>query len=198
MRSFFTKQSDDDALPARTAPAAARPNLSRAMVHAFLRQVLPSLDAESEPWREQLALTPRGADFDLRDADDGMSVLDKLAMGGDALGEAIARGDPPREVGQGVLPHLEVPIETLARYRHAAKTDARQQMLLREHGAVLSRLEDDVVVIGRTMSELSRVAAHGAATLDPDATRRILDRMREIGRASCRESASTSARAAWP
>jgi hypothetical protein len=118
--------------------------------------------------------------------DDGSTVLDKLAMTGDALGEAIARNDPPGEVGQGVLPHLAASIGALAERREAAKTDARQNVFLKRYAPVLNRLEDDVHSIGRSMGDLSGIVARGAASLDPDATSRVLSRMRQLGDAAMR------------
>jgi len=178
---------DEGALPvAEDVAAVRRPDLAINMVHGFLRHILRSLETDAEPWRGQLASTPRGADFDLRDADDGTTVLDKLAMTGDALGEAIARGDAPADVGQGVLPHLAAPLAALAERREAAKTDAKQQLFLKRYAAVLQRLDDDVSGIGRGMGDLSTVAARGAASLDPDDSRRLLDRMRHIGDATMR------------
>jgi hypothetical protein len=156
------------------------------MVHGFLRHILQSVQVDHETWQRQLALTPRGADFDLRNTDDGSTVLDKLAMTGDALGEAIARNDPPGEVGQGVLPHLAAPVGALAERREAVKTDAKQNVFLKRYAPVLNRLEDDVHSIGRSMGDLSVIAARGAASLDPDATRRVLSRMRQLGDAAMR------------
>ena len=186
MKLFPTNKIDEGALPVAEEPAVRRPDLTLNMVHGFLRHMLQSLDSDAEPWQGQLALTLRGADFDLRDTDDGMTVLDKLAMTGDALGEAIARGDSPADVGQGVLPHLAAPLDALAERREAAKTDAKQNLLLKRYAPVLHRLEDDVSSVGRSMGDLSSVAARGAASLDPDASRRILDRMRHVGDATMR------------
>ena len=186
MKLFPTNKIDEGALPVAEEPAVRRPDLTLNMVHGFLRHMLQSLDSDAEPWQGQLALTPRGADFDLRDTDDGTTVLDKLAMTGDALGEAIARGDSPADVGQGVLPHLAAPLDALAERREAAKTDAKQNLLLKRYAPVLHRLEDDISSVGRSMGDLSSVAARGAASLDPDASRRILDRMRHVGDATMR------------
>ena len=187
MKNVPTDKIDEGALPAAEDPAAIRrPDLALNMVHGFLRHILQALETDAEPWRKQLAFTPRGADFDLRDANDGASVLDTLAMTGDALGEALARGDAPADVGQGVLPHLAEPVGALAERREAAKTDAKQHMFLKQHASRLQRLEDDVSGVGRSLNDLSGVAARGAASLDPDATRRLLDRMRYLGDATMR------------
>lgn len=187
MKITPTDKIDEGALPmAEDAAAVKRPDLALNMVHGFLRHILQSLEADGGPWQRQLACTPRGADFDLRDTGDGTSVLDRLAMGGDALGEALARGDAPADVGQGALPHLAAPLATLAAHRETARTDARQQAFLKRYAPVLDRLEDDVHRIRRGMSDLSVVAARGAASLDPDATRRILGRMRNLGDAAMR------------
>jgi len=187
MKNVPTEKIDEGALPAAENGAAVRPpDLAANMVHGFLRHILRSVENDAEPWQKQLALTPRGADFDLRDAGDGTTVLDKLAMTGDALGEAIARGDAPAEVGQGVLPHLAAPLAALSERREAAKTDGKQQLFLKRYAPILHRLDDDVSSIGRGMSDLSSVAARGAANLDPDASRRLLDRMRHIGDATMR------------
>jgi len=187
MKNVPTDKIDEGALPAaEDAAAIRRPDLALNMVHGFLRHILQSLETDAEPWRKQLACTPRGADFDLRGATDGASVLDTLAMTGDALGEALARGDAAADVGQGVLPHLSEPVGALAERREAAKTDAKQHMFLKQYASRLQRLEDDVSGVGRSMSDLSGVAARGAASLDPDATRRLLDRMRYLGDATMR------------
>jgi hypothetical protein len=182
-----TDKIDEGAVPAgEETPVVGRPDLALNMVHAFLRHILQSVEADAESWRRQLACTPRGADFDLRDKGDGSTVLDALAMTGDALGEAIARGDAPAEVGLGVLPHLAAPFGALAERREAARSDAKQVAFLKRYAAVLNRLEDDVYSIGRSMADLSGVAARGAASLDPDGTRRILGRMRHLGDAAMR------------
>jgi hypothetical protein len=185
MKLFSTNKLDEGALPVtEDAAAVRRPDLALGMVHGFLRHILQSVEADAAPWQRQLALTPRGADFDLRD--DGSTVLDKLAMTSDALGEAIARNDPPGEVGQGVLPHLATPISALVERREAVKTDAKQNVFLKRYAPVLNRLEDDVHSIGRSMGDLSGIVARGAASLDPDATRRVLSRMRQLGDAAMR------------
>ena len=182
MKILATDKIDEGAVPvAEEVAAVRRPDLNVGMVHGFLRHIRQTVETDAAPWRKQLALTLRGADFDLRDEGDGTSVLDKLAMTGDALGEAIARGDAPADVGQGVLPHLAAPVGTLAERREFAKTDAKQQLFLKRYAPVLQRLDDDVSAIGRGMGDLSAVAARGAASLDPDASRRLLDRMRSIG-----------------
>jgi hypothetical protein len=187
MKNVPTDKIDEGALPAAEPGAAVRPpDLTMAMVHGFLRHILQTVESDAQPWRKQLALTPRGADFDLRDEGDGTTVLDKLQMTGDALGEAIARGDAPTDVGQGILPHLAAPVGALAERREAAKCDGKQQAFLKPYAAVLHRLDDDVSCVGRGMAELSAVAARGAASLDPDAPRRLLDRMRSIGDATMR------------
>lgn len=188
MKVVSTDKIDEGAVPvAEEAAAAKRPDLAPNMVHGFLRHILQSLEADAQPWQRQLAFTPRGADFDLRDMNDGASILDKLAMGGDALGEAIARGDPLGEVGQGVLPHLATPLGVMAERREAAaRGDAKHLVFAKRYAPVLNRLEDDVHRIGRSMGDLSGVAARGAASLDPDATRRILSRMRHVGDAAMR------------
>jgi len=187
MKNVPTDKIDEGALPAAETGVAARPpDLTVNMVHGFLRHILQSVESDAEPWQKQLALTPRGADFDLRDEGDGTTVLDKLQMTGDALGEAIARGDAPADVGQGVLPHLEAPISVLAERREAAKTDGKQQVFLKRYAPVLHRLDDDVSSVGRGMADLSAIAARGAANLDPDASRRLLNRMRSIGDATMR------------
>ena len=113
-------------------------------------------------------------------------MLDKLAIGGDALGEALARGDAATEVGQSVLSHMTEPLAALSEFRQAARTDAKQQVFLKRYAAVFDRLEDDVHNVGRGMRDLSNVAARGAAGLDPDATRRILSRMRNLGDSTMR------------
>jgi hypothetical protein len=187
MKNVPTDKIDEGALPAAETGAAARPpDLSVAMVHGFLRHILQAVESDAEPWRKQLALPLRGADFDLRNEGDGTAVLDKLAMTGDALGEAIARGDAPTDVGQGVLPHLAAMVGALAERREAAKSDGKQQVVLERYAPILHRLDDDVSGIGRGMADLSAVAARGAASLDPDASRRLLDRMRSIGDATMR------------
>ncbi len=187
MKNVPTDKIDEGALPAEENGAAVRPpDLTVSMVHGFLRHILQESETAVEPWRKQLALTPRGADFDLRDEGDGTTMLDRLAMTGDALGEAIARGDAPADVGQGVLPHLAAPLAAIAERREAAKTDARQQLFLKRYAPVLHRLDDDVSGIGRGMGDLSAIAARGAVGLDPDASRRLLDRMRAIGDATMR------------
>jgi hypothetical protein len=187
MKLFSTNKIDEGALPVtEEAAALKRPDLTLSMVQGFLSHILQSVEADAAPWQRQLAVTPRGADFDLRDMDDGTTVLDKLAMTGDALGEAIARNDPPGEVGQGVLPHLATPIGALAERREALKTDAKQNVFIKRYAPVLNRLEDDVHSIGRSMGDLSGIMARGAAGLDPDATRRVLNRMRQLGDAAMR------------
>ena len=187
MKLFSTDKIDEGALPvAESAAPVKRPDLALNMVHGFLRHILQSLDSDVGKWQRQLACTPRGADFDLRDMGDGTTALDKLAMTGDALGEAIARNDPPGEVGQGVLPHLAAPIAAMDERREAAKTDAKQNVFRKRYAPVLNRLEDDVHSIGRSIGDLSGLAARGAASLDPDATRRILSRMRQFGDAAMR------------
>ena len=125
MKLFSTNKIDEGALAVTEEEAAVRrPDLALGMVHGFLRHILQSVEADAKLWQRQLALTLRGADFDLRDMDDGSTVLDRLAMTGDALGEAIARNDPPGEVGQGVLPHLAAPIGALAERREAEHAGA--------------------------------------------------------------------------
>ena len=187
MKVVPSDKIDEGALPvAEDAAAIPRPDLALNMVHGFLRHILQSLETDAEPWRRQLACTPRGADFDLRATDDGTTVLDRLAMTGDALGEALARGEAPADVGQGVLPHLTAPLDALAEHRKTARNDAKQQVFLKHYAAVLNRLEDDMHRVGRSMSDLSGVAARGAASLDPDATRRTLGRMRHLGDAAMR------------
>ena len=187
MKVVPTDKIDEGALPvAEEAAQVRRPDLTLNMVHGFMRHILQSLEADAEPWRAQLACTPRGADFDLRDAADGTTLLDTLAMTGDALGEALARGDAPADVGKSVLPHLTTPLDALAARREAARNDAKQQVFLKRYGAVLNRLQDDVSSIGRSMGDLSGGAARGAVRLDPDASRRILDRMRNLGDATMR------------
>ena len=186
MKIFPTNKIDEGARPVAEEPTVRKPDLTVNMVHGFLRHILQSLETDAEPWRGQLNCTPRGADFDLRDSDDGTTLLDRLAMTGDALGEAIARGDAPTDVGQGVLPHLAAPLAALAERREAAKTDAKQHVLVKRYAPVLHRLEDDVSSVGRSMGDLSGVAARGAASLDPDASRRVLDRMRHLGDATIR------------
>jgi hypothetical protein len=154
------------------------------MVHSFLSHILQSVEADAERWQRQLACTPRGADFDLRDMGDGTTVLDKLAMTGDALGEAIARNDPPGEVGQSVLPHLAAPFGALVERREAVKSDARQNVFIKRYAPVLNRLEDDVhqhrPQPGRSVGDRSPWRRR----LDPDATRRIFSRMRQLGDAA--------------
>ena len=178
---------DDGAVPvAEPSTEEKRPDLALNMVHGFLRHILKSLEADAQRWQRQLACAPRGADFDLRDMGDGATVLDKLAIGGDALGEALARGDASTEVGQSVLPHLAQLPTALAEYREAARTDAKQQVFLKRHAEVFTRLEDELHGVGRSMRELSSTAARGAASLDPDATRRILSRMRHLGDSTMR------------
>lgn len=187
MKLFSTNRIDEGALPVtEEAAAVRRPDLALTMICGFLSHILQSVEADVRPWQRQVASTPRGADFDLRDMDDGSTMLDKLAMTGDALGEAIARNDPPGEVGQGVLPHLAAPIGALVERREAVKTDAKQNVFLKRYAPVLNRLEDDVHSIGRGIGDLSGIAARGAASLDPDATRRILSRMRQLGDAAMR------------
>src|SRR5262245_56916065 len=106
---------DEGAVPVAEGPAVeSKPDLAPNMVHGFLRHILQSLEADVQRWQRQLACAPRGADFDLRDMGDGATVLDKLSIGGDAVGEAVARGDAPAEVGQSVLPHLTQPLAALA------------------------------------------------------------------------------------
>ena len=175
-----TVRAQDVAASASTRP----PDLSQGMVHSFLRHILQSLDAEGGPWQQQLASAWRGGDFDLRDFD-GTPVLDQLTMVGDALAEALARGDAAEEVGQSVLPHLAASVDKLQR-RKGASNDARYQALLKSHGTVLSRLEDDLSKTGRSIGGLASLAARGAGSLDPDATRRVLDRMHNVGDATLR------------
>lgn len=167
MKIFPTNKIDEGARPVADEPTVRKPDLTVNMVHGFLRHILQSLETDAEPWRGQLACTPRGADFDVRDADDGTTLLDRLAMTGDALGEAIARGDAPADVGQGVLPHLAAPLDALAERREAAKTDAKQHVLVKRYAPVLHRLEDDVSSVGRSMGDLSGVTARGAASSTP-------------------------------
>lgn len=187
MKLFSTNKIDEGALPVtEEAAAVKRPDLTLSMVHGFLSHIVQSVEADAEPWQRQLALTPRGGDFDLRDMGDDTTALDTLAMTGDALGEAIARNDPPTEVGQSVLPHLATPIGALAERREALKTDAKQNVFIKRYAPVLNRLEDDVHSIGRSMGDLSGIVARGAASLDPDATRRVLGRMRQLGDAAMR------------
>jgi hypothetical protein len=187
MKLFSTNKIDEGALPVtEEAAAVKRPDLALPMVRGFLDHILQSVEADAEPWQRQLACTPRGADFDLRDVDDGATTLDKLAMTGDALGEAIARNDPAGEVGQSVLPHLGAPFSALGERREAIKNDAKQNVFIKRYAPVLNRLEDDVHSIGRSVGDLSGVVARGAAILDPDATRRIFSRMRQLGDAAMR------------
>jgi hypothetical protein len=177
---------DEDAPMAEDTVPEKKPDLALNMVHGFLRHILQSLDAESRRWQRQLACTPRGADFDLRDMGDGATKLDKLAIGGDALGEALARGDAPTEVGQSVLAHLAEPLAALSEFSQAARTDARQQVFLKRYAAVFERLDDDMQSVGRGMRDLSNIAARGAASLDPDATLRTLSRLRQLGDSTMR------------
>jgi hypothetical protein len=187
MTAVPSAKIDEGALPVTDdAAAVRRPDLALNMVHGFLRHILQSVETDAGSWQRQLACTPRGADFDLRDANDGTTVLDKLAIVGDALGEALARGDAPADVGQSVLPHLKAPLGALSEYREAARKDAKQQVFLKQYASVLNRLQDDVQSVGRSMGDLSGVTARGAASLDPDATRRILSRMRHLGDAAMR------------
>ena len=187
MNAIPTDMIDEGAVPvAEDKAAEKRPDLALNMVHGFLRHILQSLEADTRRWQRQLACTPRGADFDLRDLGDGATVLDKLAIGGDALGEALARGDAPTEVGQSVLSHLAEPLAALSEFRQTARTDAKQQVFLKRYAAVFNRLDDDVQSAGRDMRDLSSIAARGAASLDPDATRRILSRMRNLGDSTMR------------
>jgi hypothetical protein len=185
MKLFSTNKIDEGALPVpEEAAAVKRPDLALPMVHGFLSHILQSVEADAERWQRQIACTPRGADFDLRDMGDGATVLDKLAMTGDALGEAIARNDPAIEVGQSVLPHLAAPFGALVERREVVKSDAKQNVFIKRYAPVLNRLEDDVHSIGRGMGDLSGIVARGAASLDPDATRRIFSRMRQLGDAA--------------
>jgi hypothetical protein len=85
-----------------------------------------------------------------------------------------------------VLSHLAEPLAALSEFRQAARTDAKQQVFLKRHAAVFNRLDDDVQSAGRDMRDLSSIAARGAASLDPDATRRILSRMRNLGDSTMR------------
>jgi hypothetical protein len=150
------------------------------MVHHFLRHIAQTLAGETAPWREQLAITPRGADFDLRDFEDGTSVLDKLAMTGDALAEALARGDAPDTVGQSILSHLQPQFYALIKGGQAL-SPAAVQTVIKPHGAALAQLHGGMSAVGHSVGELASVTTRGAASLDPDATRRILDRMRSVG-----------------
>jgi len=187
MSAIPTDAIDEGAVPAAEDPATEkRPDLALNMVHGFLRHILQSIEASTQRWQRQIACTPRGADFDLRNLGDGATVLDKLAIGGDALGEALARGDAPMEVGQSVLSHLTEPLAALSEFRQAARTDTKQQVFLKRYAAIFDRLEDDVHNVGRGMRDLSTVAVRGAAGLDPDATRRILSRMRNLGDSTMR------------
>ena len=162
MKLFSTNKIDEGALPVtEDAAAVKRPDLALDMVHGFLRHILQSLEADAEPWQRQLALHAARRGF--RSARHGrwLDLLDKLAMASDALGEAIARNDPPGEVGQGVLPHLATPIGALAERREAAKTDAKQNVFLKRYAPVLNRLEDDVHSIGRAWA-IFRASRPGA------------------------------------
>jgi hypothetical protein len=167
-------------IPAGSGPTRP-PDLKQAMVHSFLRHILQTLDTEGAPWQQQLASALRGGDFDLRDFD-GSPVLDQLTMVGDALAEALARGDAVEEVGQSILPHLTVPADKLGQRRKGGANDA----VAKSHGTMLSRLEDDLSKTGRGIGGLASLAARGAGSLDPDATRRVLDRMRNVGDATMR------------
>ena len=187
MKVVATDKIDEGALPVSEGAAAVRrADLARHMVDGFLRHVLDVLEKEAEAWRRQIVCTPRGADFDLRDTGDGTTALDALAASSDALGEALARGDAATDVGQSVLPYLAAPVEAMAEHREAARTDAKQQAFLKRHAAVLNRLEDDVSSVSRSLADLAAVAARGAASLDPDATRRAFNRMRTLGDAMMR------------
>jgi hypothetical protein len=182
MNAFRTKKTDEDGRPepARTRPARS-PDLTLGMVHQFLHQIADALAADAAPWRKEVQIRPRGADFDLRDG----PVLDNLTMTGDALGEALARGDAAAEVGASILPHLDAAANALERHK-PAPNDARQQELLKRHQTVLHELAGGMSGVARQIAELSSAAARSAATLDPDGTRRILDRMHNIGDATMR------------
>jgi len=187
MNANPTNTIDEGAVPvAENSGLEKKPDLALNMLHGFLRHILQSLEADTRRWQRQLACTPRGADFDLRDLGDGATVLDKLAIGGDALGEALARGDVPAEVGQSVLSHVAGPVSAISQFCKAAKTDAKQQVFLKSHAALFDRLDDDVQSAGRGMRDISNLTARGAAGLDPDATRRILSRMRHLGDSTMR------------
>ena len=136
MKIVPTDKIDEGALPvAEDAAAVRRPDLTLNMVHGFLRHILQSLETDAEPWRRQLACTPRGADFDLRDADDGTTRARQTGDDRRRLGRSLARGDAPADVGQGVLPHLAAPLGALAERREAAKTDAKQHMFLKRYAS---------------------------------------------------------------
>jgi hypothetical protein len=180
--------TDERAAAAGNAATSADrpPDLTLGMVQHFLRHIVETLEADAARWQRQLALTPRGADFDLRESGDGTTVLDKLTMTGDALAEALARGDPPDTVGQSILPHLQAQFYALVKRGKAALHDAALQTVLKPYGAALDQLHGGMSSVSRSVGELASVATRGAASLDPDATRRILDRMRNIGDATLR------------
>jgi hypothetical protein len=185
MMKVFASRRQEGARAAPEPSADGRPpDLTVGMVRHFLRHILQAVDGQADRWQQQLAFTPRGADFDFRSCNDGTTVLDILTMTGDALAEALARGDATEEVGQSVLPHLASPVASLAERRK--RGDAAQLALLNRHGAALDRLQGELSSAGRGIGDLAGFAARGAASLDPDATRRILDRMRNIGDATMR------------
>ena len=188
MRIRRMQPADEPAVPAaeQSAPADRPPDLTVGMVNHFLRHIVETLEADSASWRQQLAVTPRGADFDMRNFDDGTTTLDKLTMTGDALAEALARGDAPEDVGQSILPHVAALADALIQRRKRTSSDAGTHALLNSHGAILDRLESGLSSLGRSIGDLASVTARGAASLDPDATRRILDRMRNVGDATLR------------
>ena len=182
-----TFATDEVRMSGRQNSAPDRPpDLTPGMVHTFLRHIMESVDAQCSAWRKQLAFTPRGADFDLRGAEGGDTVLDTLTMTGDALGEALARGDATHEVGQSILPHLSAAADRIVERRRSPASDQRRQSQLATHREVLKRLEDDTSTVGKSLADLANLAARSAGKLDPDAARRIFDRMRNIGDATMR------------
>jgi hypothetical protein len=188
MKARRRRTTDEHAVPGGEDAAVTDrpPDLTVGMVHHFMRHILETLAAESARWGQQLAIMPRGADFDLRDSDDGTTVLDKLTMTGDALAEALARGDAPDSVGQSILPNIQEKFQALVKRGKAASNDAALHTVLKPHAAALDQLHGGMSNVSRSVGELASLATRGAASLDPDATRRILDRMRNVGDATLR------------
>ena len=181
-----TKQNDRG-VSTKDGKSAFSPEVTRDAVRRSLKQTLRSLNQDVVPWQQQLAATPRGSDFDLRrESDRGAHVLDSLKATGAILGEALAKRYAASAV-QGGLSYLEEPLSALNKSREPERHDALQQAFLKQYGASLQGLSDEMAKIAPGLRGLSNLTARGAAELDPSGTQRIYDRMRTLGDATLRQ-----------
>lgn len=100
---------------------------------------------------------------------------------------AIPQGQANGDITEDSLSDLGARFQALAASCDPGTLDALQEFFVKQGAETLHHMGADMTKIASGLRSLSDLSAHGAAHLDPNASRRVLDRMRNLGDATLRQ-----------